>query len=83
MDVRLAGQMDGIEAARLIREYLPVPIIFLTAYSSDRTVERIGDLEHEGYLTKPVVGENLLAVIRRVFAGQAGIFRLPFGAPML
>jgi CheY-like chemotaxis protein len=72
MDVRLAGQMDGIEAARLIREHFPVPIIFLTAYSSDRTIERIGDLEHEGYLTKPVVGEALLAAIRRVFAGKTG-----------
>jgi CheY-like chemotaxis protein len=72
MDVRLAGRMDGIEAARLIREHFPIPVMFLTAYSPDRTIERIRDLEHEGYLTKPVVGEHLLAEIRKVFAGQAG-----------
>ena len=42
MDVNLAGPMDGIEAARRIRERRNVPIIFVTAYASDdATVSRI------------------------------------------
>jgi CheY-like chemotaxis protein len=42
MDVNLAGPMDGIEAARRIRERRDVPIIFVTAYASDdATVSRI------------------------------------------
>jgi CheY-like chemotaxis protein len=42
MDVNLAGEMDGIEAARRIRERRNVPIIFVTAYASDdATVSRI------------------------------------------
>ena len=32
MDVRLAGRMDGIEAARRIRETRSTPIIFITAH---------------------------------------------------
>ena len=42
MDVNLAGPMDGVEAARRIRERRDVPIIFVTAYASDdATVARI------------------------------------------
>jgi CheY-like chemotaxis protein len=42
MDVNLAGPMDGIEAARRIRERRNVPIVFVTAYASDdATVSRI------------------------------------------
>jgi CheY-like chemotaxis protein len=42
MDVNLAGEVDGIEAAKRIREVRNVPIIFVTAYASDEaTVSRI------------------------------------------
>ena len=38
MDVRLKGEKDGTEAARIIREKLGLPIIFLTAYSDQATL---------------------------------------------
>lgn len=42
MDINLAGSMDGIEAAKKILERRQVPIIFVTAYSSDeKTVSKI------------------------------------------
>ena len=34
MDVRLEGAMDGIEAARRIREHQRTPVIYVTAYAS-------------------------------------------------
>ena len=37
MDVRLAGRMDGIEAARRIRERRQTPIIFITAHGDPET----------------------------------------------
>src|SRR5438477_10354246 len=37
MDIRLAGQMDGIEAARRIRGQRPTPIIFITAHGDPAT----------------------------------------------
>ena len=40
MDVRLAGPMDGIEAARRIRRECDAPIVFLTAYSDAATLQR-------------------------------------------
>ncbi len=33
MDILLAGEMDGIEAAAAIREKTGIPVIFLTAYA--------------------------------------------------
>mgnify|MGYP001234554718 CR=1 FL=1 len=36
MDIMLAGKMDGIETASLIRSEYDIPIIFLTAYSSQK-----------------------------------------------
>src|SRR6516225_7279940 len=40
MDIILKGEMDGIEAARQIRDKLKVPVIFLTANSNDSILER-------------------------------------------
>jgi DNA-binding response OmpR family regulator len=41
MDVRLAGHMDGIEAARQIREQRGTPVIFITAHGDETTRARI------------------------------------------
>ncbi len=40
MDIRLKGPMDGVQAAEAIRTVHDVPIIFLTAYADDETLER-------------------------------------------
>ena len=72
MDIKLAGQMDGTETARAIRQRVPVPLIFLTAYSSERMPERVKDLKPAGYLTKPVNEKDLLATIKTALATKAG-----------
>ena len=71
MDIKLAGTMDGIETARLIRQRFQVPVIFLTAYASERNVERIGEVAPEEYFTKPVAESDLLAAISRALARRA------------
>ncbi|MBE9007022.1 response regulator [Fortiea sp. LEGE XX443] len=53
MDIRLKGQMDGIEAAAEIHKYLDIPIIYLTAYADENTLERAKITEPFGYLLKP------------------------------
>ncbi len=53
MDIRLAGAMDGIEAAREIRSQNDVPLVFLTAHSDEATLERAGQTEPFGFITKP------------------------------
>ncbi|GAX38255.1 hybrid sensor histidine kinase/response regulator [Nodularia sp. NIES-3585] len=53
MDIRLKGQMDGIEAAHEIHKHLDIPIIYLTAYADEKTLDRAKVTEPFGYLLKP------------------------------
>jgi CheY-like chemotaxis protein len=63
MDIRLAGQMDGVEAARQIHRSLNIPIVFLTAYSDDPTLERAKSAEPMGYLIKPFEQRELYTTV--------------------
>ena len=53
MDIRLRGRMDGIDAASKISKGMGLPVIYLTAYSDDKTLERARGTEPFGYLLKP------------------------------
>jgi signal transduction histidine kinase len=53
MDIRLAGTMDGVSAAGLIRKRLDLPVVYLTAYTDDETIERAKQTEPYGYIVKP------------------------------
>jgi CheY-like chemotaxis protein len=67
MDIRLAGQMDGIEAARRIREQRDTPIIFITAHGDASTraqIERV--LPGTPVLAKPITAERLKEAIDSV-----------------
>ena len=59
MDVMLAGEMDGIEVARAIRNQYQQPIVFLTAYSDPDTINRMKTVEPFGYIRKPYDEEIL------------------------
>ncbi|WP_162520895.1 PAS domain S-box protein [Pseudaquabacterium pictum] len=63
MDVRLRGQIDGIQAAERIRRNHDVPVIFLTSHSDDETVQRAAQTAPYGYLTKPYQIKELRAGI--------------------
>ena len=63
MDINLAGTMDGITAARLIRERFALPVIFLTAFFGEETLERAKEAEPFGYIIKPFDEQDLRAVI--------------------
>jgi len=53
MDIMLNGEMDGIDAAKIIRKEFGLPIIFLTAYSSQEIYNRAASAEPYGYIIKP------------------------------
>jgi PAS domain S-box-containing protein len=63
VDIRLKGEMDGIEVAGQFRKRLSVPVIFLTAYADAATVERAKRTEPLGYLIKPFQEEELITSI--------------------
>ena len=55
--------MDGIAAAEQIRQNLPIPVIFLTAYSDETTLQRAKITEPLGYILKPLQERELYAAI--------------------
>lgn len=53
MDIMLDGQLDGIQAAEIIRSRFGIPVIYLTAYADTATLERAKITEPFGYILKP------------------------------
>ena len=67
MDIRLAGRMDGIEAARRIREQRTTPIIFITAHGDPATRTKIEQLlPGMPVLAKPITVDSLKAAVASV-----------------
>ena len=63
MDIRLAGEMDGITVADVVRTEYQIPVVFLTAHSDDETLARAKLSEPYGYLIKPFDVRELRSVI--------------------
>ncbi|MEJ2663815.1 MAG: response regulator [Spirochaetia bacterium] len=63
MDIRLEGGVDGIEAAEQIRKIFNVPVVFLTAHSDEKTLQRAKLTESYGYILKPFEEKALRATI--------------------
>ena len=68
MDIALAGDMDGIEAARRIRQQYDIPVIFLSAFSDQNRIDEAWEVSPYGYITKPVMDDHLLALIANALA---------------
>jgi CheY-like chemotaxis protein len=70
MDIALAGKLDGIETARQIRQKFPaIPLIFITAYSPERILDRMREIAPEGVLIKPFSDTDLLALVKKALSG--------------
>ena len=63
LDIGLAGEMDGIAAARQIQQHAHIPVVFLTAHADASTLDRAKLAEPCGYLVKPFHDANLQATI--------------------
>lgn len=68
MDIRLQGEMDGIEAGHAIQSARPVPVIYLTAQSGDVTLQ--GKEIPGPRVSKPFKQSELQAAIERALNGQ-------------
>lgn len=63
MDIMLSGTMDGIDAAKSIRERFNIPIVFLTAHVDENLLARATITEPFGYLLKPFEDRELCSTI--------------------
>jgi CheY-like chemotaxis protein len=72
MDIRLPGEMDGVEAAEHIRTLVPAAIIFMTAYGDDGTLQRTLASGSVVVLQKPFQHAELQSALVKVLGEAAG-----------
>jgi PAS domain S-box-containing protein len=63
MDIRIKGELDGTEVARILRSRFNIPVIYLTAHADNETLERAKLAQPLGYITKPFQEAELHANI--------------------
>jgi len=63
MDISLHGEMDGVSAAGVIRARFDIPVIYLTAYADEPTLQRAKITEPYGYIVKPFKERELYIAI--------------------
>jgi PAS domain S-box-containing protein len=63
MDIVLKGEMDGIEAAQRISGRLDIPVVFVTAYGDEATLQRAKLTDPFGYILKPFKERDLHVAI--------------------
>ena len=69
MDIGLKGEMDGIETATQIRSLYSIPVIFLTAFVDEKTLDRAKGTVPAGYITKPFEENDLRIAV------EVGLYR--------
>ncbi len=63
MDIKLAGEIDGIEAAEQIRRLHNIPVVYLTAHTDEKTLQKAKLSRPYSYLVKPFPETDLRPTI--------------------
>lgn len=63
MDIRMPGKMDGIAAAAQIQEQFSIPVVYVTAFGDEETLERAKVTDPFGYIIKPYNDRDLRVAI--------------------
>ena len=71
MDLALKGDMDGVEAARIIQERRKVPVIYVTAYTTDARLQQERVAKPYGYILKPFQELELQTAIEHMLQSRA------------
>ncbi|MFT5467426.1 MAG: two-component system cell cycle sensor histidine kinase/response regulator CckA [Verrucomicrobiales bacterium] len=72
MNVRLAGQLDGIQTASLMQQVAATPVIFLCEPAEDLSLNRTRATYPYGYLVKPVSEDDLKFGVESALQRSAG-----------
>ncbi|MCG0276170.1 MAG: response regulator [Thermosediminibacteraceae bacterium] len=69
MDIKMPGDMDGLQAAKLINDEEICPVVLLTAYSESELVEQASSMGSIfGYLVKPIKEEDIMPALNMAVA---------------
>jgi two-component system, response regulator PdtaR len=59
MDIHLAGEIDGIETAKIIHEKFDIPVVYISSDIEESTVQSATYINTYGFLVKPVYKSTL------------------------
>jgi two-component system, response regulator PdtaR len=62
-DIYLRGEKTGIDFANKINMLNNIPIIFITAFSSNELITKVTDMNHISYITKPFTNSQVIAAV--------------------
>lgn len=96
MDIHLQGSMDGIATAQTIRSEFGTPVVYLTAFANDQTLERARETDAFGFIVKPFQEKAVIAALEMALGKraaervkrdqddlvQSGLMNLPLGVIM-
>jgi CheY-like chemotaxis protein len=66
MDISLRGEMDGVEAAKLIRERTGTPIVYVTGHGDPETMQRAKSTPGFAFVLKPVDDREMQYIFEMV-----------------
>jgi len=72
MDIHLAGELDGIETARALKQGSPVGVVYVTPCADLQTVTRARETHPHGYLLKPFSEDELRTTVEVASARHRG-----------
>lgn len=66
MDVRIDGDMDGVDTMAEIRKFSNIPVIYLTGNSEYALMERVKETDMKGFFVKPINYSELEALLKSI-----------------
>lgn len=76
MDIKMPGEMDGLDAAKVMIEEEICPVVLLTAYNQQELVEEASTVGVYGYLVKPIKENEVFPAINVAVAKWAYLKKL-------
>ena len=67
MDIKIIGDMDGIETMHTVRKFSSVPVIYITGNSDPVTKQKAFETGPAGYIIKPIEMDTLRVALNQVF----------------
>jgi YesN/AraC family two-component response regulator len=70
LDIRIKGEIDGVEVAERIKSLYSIPVVYLTAFSDGETLERAQKTNPQGYVIKPFRRQQLISTLAIAIANH-------------
>lgn len=64
IDIQLFGKMDGIKLTEQIAKIDHIPVIYVTAYTEKKVIDRAMKTKPRAYIMKPILDEDLVDAVK-------------------